>query len=403
MNQNIKIKVNNSIHQSYDTHSSEVSVEVKSKKKTSFQYNYKDKFAYSPLINTHDRLIDTWFPRAGEWMPYTNIHIWLQELDQTTPFIERNKIWQYDMSLDLTKGNALEICRIGMYKNILSGVHILQDHIKPQKPEYYDSFDIHVIRDYVHSSSILPEHNTDDRTPEEIMLKSKSLVPFVIMLASGVDRTSKRDITILKEKNLLQANTLIVNGVSLTEKDFQEIEDARSSICWSPSSNMNLVGETLNVLKALEAGVNITLGSDSTLAGGHILFDEFRYAKRLYPELSSKQLYSMVTKNAELALLLYDDSLLSHTKNLLILDKCHDDIYDNLLYQDLDTVDLLIHQSKPIYGNVEYYDDLGLDESEYEIVKIGDKEKFIIGSPTKLADSIAEKLGTRKTFPFFPF
>jgi len=114
-------------------------------------------------------------------------------------------------------------------------------------------------------------------------------------------------------------------------------------------------------------------------------------------------LYKMATKKAEIALLLYDNDLLSCDKNLLILDKMHDDIYENILYQNMDNVDLLIHQSKPIYGNIEYFEDFNLDIEKYEIIKIGSKEKFIIGKPNQLQKSINDILGYNKYFPYLPF
>lgn len=398
----IKIKVSNSLHESTDLKYNEISVDINSKKNY-FNYDYKNKFAYSPFINAHDHLISNWFPRSGERGPYANSHIWVQENKQSDSFLERNKIWINDGDFDLTTGKAKQLALLGMYKNIFSGVHIVQDHIKQQKSEYYDYFDIHVIRNYSQCHSITLGNWWGGDSPEEEMKKSKGINPFIIHLSEGTDNTTKNEFNILLEKDLLHSNTLIIHGIALEKNDFQKIATEKASICWCPSSNMYLIGKTLDVMTAIECGVNITLGTDSTMTGGTNLFEEFKHAKRACNKVTAKQLYEMVTQKAETALLLYDKELLSAKKNLLILDKMHDDIYENILYQEIDNIDLLIHQSKPIYGNINYFEDFELDPQKYDFLKVGNKEKFIIGKPKLLVDEINELLGYKKNFPFMPF
>ena len=402
----IKIKVNNSLHGSSDTRGKEVSVYVNNTElhtpTSEFNYNPETKYAYTPLINAHDHLVRNWFPRSGIKAPYANAHIWIEENLNSDSFLERDKIWKNDGNFDLTTGNARLLALLGMYKNIFSGVHIVSDHVRQQKKEYYDYFDIFVIRDYAQCYSLFNNFFGEHSYPEKEMEKSKGIVPFIIHLAEGTDHVAKSEFKLLLEKNLLKVNTLLINGIALEKSDFQQIAEAKASVCWCPGSNMFLIGKTLDVMTALEAKVNVTIGTGSTMAGGHSLFDEFRYAKRMCPQITAKQIYDMATRKAEIALLLYDNELLSHEKNLLILDKMHDDIYENLFYQDFDNIDLLIHQARPLYGSIEYFEGLGLQEGNYEIIKIGNKEKFIIGSPTKLLKEINEILGYKKNFPYLP-
>ncbi|MCL2063307.1 MAG: amidohydrolase family protein [Candidatus Cloacimonetes bacterium] len=413
----IKIKVNNSLHNSSDTRGKEVTIDISNtglrfqEPDQVIEYNHNNKYAYAPLINAHDHLIRNWFPRSGIKGPYANSHIWIEENLKSDSFLERDKIWQNDGNFDLTTGNAKLLALLGMYKNIFSGIHIVSDHVMRQKKEYYDYFDIHVIKDYTQCYSLFNDFFGESVNPEAEMEKSKGIVPFIIHLADGIDHVSKNEFKLLVEKNLLKVNTLLINGIALEKQDFQQIADAKASICWCPSSNMFLIGKTLDVMTALEAKVNITIGTGSTMAGGHGLFEEFRYGKRICPQISAKQLYDMATKKAEIALLLYDNELLSYEKNLLILDKMHDDIYENILYQDIDNIDLLVHQSKAIYGNIEYFEALGLDkenfvpkgsDEKYEIIKVGNKEKFVIGSPSRLLKNINDILGYKKKFPYLP-
>ncbi|MCK9330052.1 MAG: amidohydrolase family protein [Candidatus Cloacimonetes bacterium] len=400
----LKIKVNNSVSDLRNSSSKYIDVEVNCKKSdTVIDFDYKNKFAYKPFINSHDHLISNWFPRSGNHLPYTNSHIWVEENKNSESFLERNKIWENNGDFDLLNENAKLIVKMGMYKNIFSGVHILQDHIKQQKPEYYKMFDIYVIEQFTQCHSIILGNWWGGSTAEEEMKHSKGIIPFIIHLSEGIDNVSKSEFNILLEKDLLRMNTLIIHGICLTKDELSKISEVGASVCWCPSSNMYLIGQTLDVLSALEKGVNICLGTDSTMTGGIHLFDEFKHAKRACNKITGQVLYQMVTKNAEKALFLNDQSILHNQNNLLILEQMHDDIYENLLYQEIDNIDLLIHQSKPIYGNLAYFELFNLNSNDYEIFKIGNKEKFIIGHPQLLNSQIDEILGYHKNFPFLPF
>lgn len=398
-----KIKVKNSIQNSFNPSTGHVSIDLKVKKDNELNFDFKNKYAYLPFINSHDHLISNWFPRSGNHNPYTNSHIWVEENKNSDSFIERNRVWKNDGNFNLTQENAKLLALIGMYKNIFSGVHIVQDHIKQQNDEYYNYFDIEVIKDYTQCHSIVLGNWWGGDSPEEEMSKSKGIIPFIIHLSEGIDNVSKSEFKLLCEKGLLQSNTLIIHGICLNKNELAQISEAKASICWCPSSNMYLIGQTLDVLTALESGVNVCLGTDSTMTGGLNLFDEFKHAKRACKDISSKLLYKMVTENAENALKIYNNDLLSESQNLLILDRLHDDIYENILYQEIENVDLLIHKSTPIFGNISYFEHFDLNENKYEFLKIGNKEKFVIGSPTLLNKKIDDILGYHKNFPYFPF
>ena len=391
-----RIKVSDSLHELTDRKNCEVSVNVHSKKGY-IDYNFNNKVAYAPFINAHDHLVYNWFPKPGSRGPYTNSNIWLEENIQSDSYSEMSKIWAKNDELNLTLGEAKTLTLLGMYKNIFSGVHIVQDHIKRQKSEYYDYFDICVLKDYSQCQSI----SLDDF--EDELREAKGTKPFIIHLAEGIDNTAKNEFNLLLENDLLRANTLIVHGIPLDEEDFAQIFKTKASLCWCPSSNMYLIGETLDVIGALDNGINVTLGTDSTMTGSLNIFDEFKYAKRACKDITAQQLYGMVTSKAEIALLLFGSEIVSRKNNLLILDKLHDDVYENLMYQDIDKVDLLIHDSKPVYGNIEYFEDFELNPDKYEFIKVGNREKFVIGKPTELMNKVNEILGYKKNLPYLPF
>jgi len=89
-----------------------------------------------------------------------------------------------------------------------------------------------------------------------------TLDAFLLHLAEGSDAQSLAEFDKLKQLNLLNEWTVIVHGVPFTRPIFDEMAAAGADLVWSPTSNLVLYGETPRVDQALEAGVNVSLGTD---------------------------------------------------------------------------------------------------------------------------------------------
>ncbi len=363
-------------------------------------------YAYSPLINSHDHLVGNWVPKAGDNRPYINSHIWVEDMKDAFAYQERSKFWVNDGRFELHEPVASKVALLGVYKNLFSGCAIVQDHAPRQIDEYYSQFPIRVLKDFRQCHSITLHNWWGGESPAEEMRLSKGIMPFIIHLGEGVDEITQGEFNRLVAQDLLKRNTLIIHGIALTEEDLLMIAAIGASVCWCPTSNQFLIGETLKVDLALKHGVNVVLGTDSTMSGGINLIDEFLSARKAFPSVPAATLYKMVTENAVYALMLDPEYAFLNpdkTSNLLLIDKMDPDPFENLMQTEAENINLLLSDGIPRFGNVEWLDYFELDTDDYTIFRTGKHEKFVLGDPLDLNDQIDAKLGYHKDFPYLPF
>ncbi len=372
------------------------------KKNSNKQFNCSNSIAYPPFINSHDHLISNWYPKAGFGKTYPNVNIWVEDMKGTDTFLERNKIWINDGSFDLTQKAAKSIVLLGIYKNLFSGCVVVQDHIPKQKPSYYKDNPINVLEGYTQHHSLSMGNWWGGDSAEQEYAKTDKNIPFILHLGEGIDELAKKCFPKLKELKLLKSNTLLIHGIALTREQIKECAEAGTSICWCPNSNYYLIGETLDIDSCLEYGVNVVLGTDSTMSGSINLLEELKFANKKFQNIPLQQLFKMITTNAAKALKLPKEygTLSENTSNLLLINKHDEDPFRNLLKTQIEDIELLIHQGTPIYGDVEFLNEFNINRSDYYF--FGD-DRFVFGHPEKITDSINRKLGYKKDFPFLPF
>ena len=362
--------------------------------------------AYVPLINSHDHLVGNWVPRAGDKRPYPNSHIWVEDMKESFSFHERNNFWANDGSFKLCEGGALHMALLGSYKNLFSGCGTVQDHAPVQDSCYYNSFPVNVISAFRQCHSITLGNWWGGKTASEEMHLSHGKLPFVIHLAEGVDDLTAREFSKLEKQGLLKDNTLMIHGIALSEAELERIAATGASVCWCPSSNYYLIGETLKIDLALKHGVNVVIGTDSTMSGGVNLIAEFDVIHQKHPGLPLNLLYRMVTENAVRALKLparYGNLDPEHCENLLLVDGVDQDPFENLLIMEAASIQLMVVDGIARFGDLEWMERLKLEEDKYTTFRTGNKEKFVLGDPMELNDEVDAALGYHKDFPYLPF
>lgn len=374
-------------------------------KTSSEEFDCSNLIAYPPFINCHDHLISNWYPKAGDGKPYSNVSKWVVEMRDTPTFLERNKVWINDGSFDLTQGNAPLITKLGIYKNLFSGCVVVQDHISRQKAEYYQNNPITILKDYgqCHSLEMGNWWGGDDAVTE--WQKTEGKLPFIVHLGEGTDKAAKRCFPALEKLNLLQPNTMIIHGIALSREELKKCAEHGTTICWCPESNFFLIGQTLDINTCMEFGVNVVLGTDSTMSGGINLLSEIKYANHKFPDFPMKEIFRMITANAARALFLPKTyaELLSETSNILLLRKNNDDVFDNIVHTDISDVAFLMYKEIPIYGDLEFLGHFEVEKGNYSYFETDGIEKFVMGHPDKINKSIDEILGYHKDFPYLPF
>lgn len=359
---------------------------------------------YPALINSHDHLIGNWYPPAIFRNKFTNTSDWVEAMKQHPSYLERNKFWQNDGSFNQLGELEYINCELSVYKNIFSGVTAVADHAPLQKREFYESFPIKVIERYRQCHSLSLGNWWGGLSAEDEFKLTNSEMPFYVHVSEGTDIVAKRDFNELENRGLLSHNTLVIHGISLTEKDFIRMQEVQSTLCWCPQSNNNLIGKTVDIEMAMRLGLNVVLATDSSFSGGINLLSELKFAHKKFPKIEPIELFKMVTSNAQKALFLSNNygNLEFSREELLIVDKLVDSPFTNLLQIEPHNIQLLSHHGDAIYGDMKYFDAFNLDRSDYSFFENSGRRKFVKGDYRKSLQIIRERLGYNKILPYLP-
>jgi large repetitive protein len=134
-------------------------------------------------------------------------------------------------------------------------------------------------------------------------------------VAEGIDDTARNEFLCLSGAmggvDITAPRSSFVHAVGLLPADYQKMAQTRTSLIWSPRSNVRLYGDTAQVTVAHRLGVQIALGTDWTPSGSINLLRELACADSLNKSyyaghFSDEELWLMVTRNAA-ASVNYDD------------------------------------------------------------------------------------------------
>jgi cytosine/adenosine deaminase-related metal-dependent hydrolase len=248
--------------------------------RTSGQLDLSGCLVLPGLINSHDHLEFSLFPRLGGG-PYANAGDWARDIyrpDQP-PLLE---ILRIPLAARLTWGGI---------NNLLSGVTTVCHHNRYYSKVFSREFPVRVPRSFgwAHSLEFCPDlRKRFRRTP--------GAWPFVIHAGEAVDRQGKQEVFQLDAMGALDSRTVLVHGVALEQRGLDLAKKRGASLVWCPSSNVFLLGKTLKA-SVFDSGIRMALGTDSAMTRQGSLLEEFRIAHRLR-RVSSSRLYAMVTCDA---------------------------------------------------------------------------------------------------------
>jgi len=369
------------------------------KTETQYDLDIRDHLVFPGLINAHEHLNGTWWPRVGPNRPYLNVYEWLADLDESPVRYDRQQ-------------NAVEdVYELGMYRNLISGVTTVADHFfRIDGSEFYTRHPIHVLYQYGRTWTPRELTKWGGDVPTEYGLAVRAGQPYIIHLAEGRDEETAAEMDVLLQFDALGRNTMIVHGISLRPHDMRRMAQADASVCWCPESNLYLYGQTADIPVLLEAGVNVTIGTDSTLTGGLHLLDEVRSARRAFRDQTGEDppshwLVELMTTRAAYALMLEDRRgriAPGYEADLLVLPALCQDPYTDLIEADIEDIALLICAGVPIYGDVEYHPLFERFSSGFAPVSVAGKDKLVAGDLLGLLDRVFKTVGRELEFPFLP-
>ena len=364
----------------------------------------EESYIYPSLINTHDHLQGNYLPPVGPkkgsfyltWQP------WDKDLKASSMFEERSKLSREDLY------------NLSGYKCLFSGVttvsdhfpHQLNDHILPTLP-------VRAIRNYAlaHESTSYDLKWGDGIEVEHAMAK-KNNWPFITHLSEGFDYEAMNSVNKLEELNVLDNHCLFVHCIAFSDEDIKKVAKAGASVSWCGFSNMFMFNVTAKIRKMIKAGINVTIGTDSSATGSSNLLNEIKYDRELYrklygEDLPAKNIFEMITVNSAKAFFMNDK--VGRLENgmlgdILVLKAKDDDPYENLLNAGMKDIELLVLEGTPIYGEMRFLDIFdGKLPSGYSKIKVGSRVMFVKGNPAGLYNKIRKKVGFKKKLDYLPF
>lgn len=255
-----------------------------SKQHPSREYDLSGHLLLPGLINAHDHLEFSLFPRLGKG-PWPNARAWAAEIHRPDlPPAREHRAVPRPVRLVW-----------GAIRNLLSGVTTVSHHNPFETVFSSRGFPVRVVRKFVWAHSL-------DFSPDVVTLRRRTPAnwPFVIHAAEGTDDKAERELTTLDELGLLDSQSVLVHATAATPAQIEKIRKRNASVVWCPSSNLFTLGRTISADR-LRPLPSTSLGTDSSLTAAGDLVDELHVA-RVQCGLSASEAYRFVTANPARAL-----------------------------------------------------------------------------------------------------
>jgi cytosine/adenosine deaminase-related metal-dependent hydrolase len=257
----------------------------------------RDHLVFPGLINAHDHLQLNTIPPLPHAAPFPNSYAWI---DAFQPHFQQPAV--------VASVGVPEPLRLwqGGLKSLLCGATTVAHH-DPWRATLDDpAFPVRVLRRFGWSHSLGLGCATHGPRYGPPIVESYAATPidwpWVMHLAEGTDATAAAELAQLAQLGCLARNTVLVHGVGLTNADIDGIIACGAAVVWCPSSNVGMLGRTLDPRRLFDAG-RLALGSDSRLTGAQDMLEELRVAMA-HSDLAPAELLRLVTRDASRVLAL---------------------------------------------------------------------------------------------------
>jgi 5-methylthioadenosine/S-adenosylhomocysteine deaminase len=208
----------------------------------------------------------------------------------------------------------------------------------------------------------LPTTSSPDANTLKSYLADDNVDAFYLHLCEGKrgDGVSAQEFQRFLDFGADVAKTIIIHGTALDQDQIRHVAQAGCKLVWSPESNLRLYGQTTLAVDAIRAGMPVTLGPDWLPSGSTSLLGELKVARRVLAEqgldIGADTLVRMVTSDAARIAGLGDHLGAlepGHAADILVLERRHDDPYENVVCADPSWVDLVIIGGDIVYARAD--------------------------------------------------
>ena len=363
----------------------------------------RDHLIFPGLINAHDHLHLNNIPRLPQEAPFPNSYAWISAFE--------SYFADPQVAAAVAIAKPLRYVQGGL-KNLLAGVTTVAHHDPWHAALDEPPFPVGLLRDFGWSHSLgmgvggwgMGDGTSQPPSPipyslprygppvVESFAATPATQPWIIHLAEGTDAIAAAELAWLDSLGCLADNTVLVHGAGLTAMDIERVIVHDAAVIWCPSSNLSMLGRTLDPRRLFDAG-RLALGSDSRLSGARDLLDELRVAAA-HSDLAPRELLRLVTSAARGILRLPDVGGLAagQRADLLILRDTGGDPYQQLIDIKRSDICAVVRGGAPLIADPAFADWFAISRIEAVSVLLDGQPKLLSHALAQL-EVIALELG----------
>lgn len=242
--------------------------------------------------------------------------------------------------------------------------------------------------------------------PGSSALSSDIYLPHV---GEGIDPEAQNEYHCLSGINagsvdVVEANTSIIHGIGMQATDIADFAASASSLVWSPRTNIDLYGNTADVITYANYGVNIALGTDWVISGSMNMTRELACIDYLNQNhysnfFTDRQLWQMATTNGAKALGVGDQLgkiAEGYIADIAIYSATRDASHRAVLEAGVADVQLVLRGGKALLGERALIEGLRADAGACDALDVCGGERLICASEdtgSALSDLLAQQTG----------
>ena len=348
---------------------------------------------YPGFVNGHDHLQLNNVPALPQSGVFANSYAWAQAFQR--------HFGDAAVAAALAVDPATRF-RHGALKNLLSGATTVAHHDPLLLDPGVGDFPVRLLRDFGWSHSLGlgaadADHPKLARYGPPVLpsfASTPSDRPWMLHLAEGTDPGARAELTQLEAMGCLAANTVLIHGVGMSDAQVRRVIEVGAGVVWCPSSNLQLLGETLDPRRLFTAG-RLALGTDSRLTGSRDLLSELRVAAE-HSDLSPRELLQLVTCMGSGVLGM--DGLggleCGQAADLVLVRDRGDDPYRHLLQIERSDLRAVVRDGRPMITDPDFagwFSALGIDAIK---ITLDGRPKLLassLGSGTELEPGITRQ------------
>lgn len=358
----------------------------------------EERLVFSGLINSHDHLVDSFWP-AITGGPFATWQAW-EKARLDSP--------QHQLMKSLS---IADLYALGMYRNVLSGVTLVVEHFPLEVVQtFLNKPLISIFEHFFPIHSMSSERLAWGRDPAEEFRQSRGVLPFLLHAGEGTATESHAEFQAMERQGLLSPYTILMNGPNIDEADFEVIGLSGAKFVWCPISARQNYGHQPDLASLHKHAIPMALGTDSAISGSLNLLEDLRAARSFIRDhhpglISDIELVHMVTTHP--ASFLRQEQRLGQisagkTANLIIFPDSKNDHLESFFALRPEDFSLVIHNGRLVYGEEVFRSACSLDISHYSEVLVAGRPKILHGKILQLLDRIEHKLEHKPDLAFLP-